>query len=251
MRTRTSSTAEMPSLAARRDRVARRDDDPAVLELFEIEITTEPLGEEAFDCMSKLPPTIRDCMEDLYNLVHDKPRKAIPRLEELIEEYPETPVLYNYLAVCYSSIGKHDHAEQIAEQNYKMNPDYLFARCNWAHILLDRGEVSKVPEVFGNTWNLRRMYPHRERFHITEYAAFQSAAIAYQFETGNEETALRGLEMLEEIAPDHPAIEPLRRRAMLTIVDRGMQRISNERTATKRQSQKRKGAKKQRKKKHR
>jgi hypothetical protein len=41
-------------------------------------------------------------------------------------------MFYNYLSVAYSKVGDIEKAEEITKINIQKNPDYLFARLNYA-----------------------------------------------------------------------------------------------------------------------
>ncbi len=88
-------------------------------------------------------------------------------------EYRETAWANNekrddLLSIAYSSIGEDDKAEVIIKKNYEQNPDYLFAKCNYAEICFHRGQIEKIPEIFNNKFDLKLLYPKRKRFHISE-----------------------------------------------------------------------------------
>ena len=71
---------------------------------------------------------------EIHELVRNDPPAAIQRLEPLLEKFPSTPMLLNWLAAAYSNLGRSDKADELIRLNYERNPDYLFARANYAEI---------------------------------------------------------------------------------------------------------------------
>ena len=50
----------------------------------------------------------------------------------------------------------------------KRFPDYLFGRLAYARDCLERGDLDKVSEIFEGKFDLKLLYPDRERFHVSE-----------------------------------------------------------------------------------
>ncbi len=97
----------------------------------EYEITAEPIHDRRY---KRLPRRVKDAFDRLHAEAQKRPHKAIPELLELLEQYPNMPTLYNYLSVAYSRSGQRKKAEEIIQENYRRNPDYLFARLNYAEL---------------------------------------------------------------------------------------------------------------------
>jgi tetratricopeptide (TPR) repeat protein len=116
----------------------------------EYEISDEPLKDEY---IRKLPrhaqKKARRFIEDLYLLTIKDPRNAIPELEKAMIIYPNNPKLYNFLSNAYEAIGRTGKAREMVIENFTKNPDYLFAKLNYAELLFRDGEYYKIPDVFG------------------------------------------------------------------------------------------------------
>jgi tetratricopeptide (TPR) repeat protein len=95
---------------------------------------------------------VREQHDDLFALVPEDPAEAARRLEPLVERYPHVGELYNLLAAALSGLGRYEEAERVIELNYDRNPKYLFARMNFAHLCISRGEVDRVPEISPRGW---------------------------------------------------------------------------------------------------
>ncbi len=211
----------------RRKREKRKEKRPAAQQSHDLkpvhiityEITAEPINHH-------LPRPIRKTVRRLHDESQSQPHKAIPELIDLIEKYPNVPVLYNYLSVAYSRTGQREKTEEIARENYRRNPDYLFARLNYAELCLAAGDYEQVAEIFEHKFDLKLLYPERKRFHISEAANFMGLVGVYFLETGERELAERYYEILEEIAPDFPVTKMLYSKLYPSFIKRLLNRKS-------------------------
>lgn len=129
----------------------------------------------------------------------------------MIKEYPQLPILYNYLGIAYLGIRDRAKAKEIIVQNYTQNPDYLFARINYAELYLATGDYAKIAEIFDHKFDLQLLYPKRKRFHISEYLGFMGIIGPYFLATGERELAVKVYEMMQNIDPSHSMTKRLRR----------------------------------------
>jgi len=192
-------------------------DAPSVVYVTEYEITSSPIQDRRY---RRLPRRVKDAIERLHDEAQRRPHKAIPELLEWIEKYPNIPMLYNYLSVAYSLAGQREKSEAVSQENYRRNPDYLFARLNYAEICLAKGEYEKIGEIFEHKYDLKLLYPKRKRFHISEVANFMGLIGAYFFETGEREAAEKYYKILQQIAPGYPMTKRLRRKLFPNLLQR-------------------------------
>ena len=148
-----------------------------------------------------LPQTVRQELNDLYDQLAKKPKKVITRLEELKEAYPKVPSIYNYLSVAYSYADKEKHKAFIKE-NYQQNPKNLFARCHYAQLCLQQDEPEKIPVIFENKFDLKSLYPRRNRFQPAEFTSFALVICLYYLAVGERKKAEEAYEGLQQVAPD-------------------------------------------------
>ena len=125
-------------------------------------------------------------------------------MRDLIKQYPHVPQLYNYLSVAYARAGQRQEAEAVVQENYQRNPEYLFARLNYAEVCLARKDYAQVADIFAHTFDLHALYPQRKRFHLSEVANFMGIAGLYFLAIGNRELAEHYDTLLQQIAPDFP-----------------------------------------------
>ncbi len=172
------------------------------------EITDEPILDREY---RRLPAHVKEAIERLHRESEIRPRKAIPELQQLIERYPRVPQFYNYLTVAYSGIGAFDKAEAVTRASIRANPDYLFARLNYAELCLMKKDYAKIPEIFDHKFDLKLLYPERNRFHITEVANFMGLIGLYFLAIHKRELAEKYNAALQEMAPNFPMAQKLRR----------------------------------------
>ena len=198
---------------SKKRRRARRplpvEDESKAVYITEYEITTEPIQDRFY---KRLPGRVKDAFDRLHYECQSQPRKAIPELLEWIEKYPQLPMLYNYLSVAYSMAGQREKAEAMILENYRRNPDYLFARLNYAELCLEKGDYEQVADILEHKIDLKLLYPNRKRFHISEVVNFMGLVGVYFVEIGEGETAKKYYDILEQIAPDYPMTTRLRRK---------------------------------------
>ena len=114
------------------------------------------------------------------------------------------PQISNFLAAAYN-LTDSDKFDACVEDNYKRNPTYLFARIEYARQCMDKNEPGKIPEIFKAGGDLKVLYPHRNRFHISEFIAFNAVMCRYYHTIGERQAAEVMFESLEKLAPEHPA----------------------------------------------
>jgi tetratricopeptide (TPR) repeat protein len=155
------------------------------------------------------PPEVDRQSQELYDLVHDAPKKTIPRLEALLARYPDVPLLYNYLTVACSLAGDKQRVEELTMEAFRRRPDYLFARLNYAAGFLAKNDLEGFAEAMEHKFDLSLLYPERRVFHISEFKAFAHVMGEYYARRGEIDAAEMLLEVLEEMLPDDPVTENL------------------------------------------
>ena len=172
----------------------------SVLDELGFEITDEPIEDKDFQ---NLPVDVQEQMEELYDKAQTMPRGAINELQELLSKYPHIPQIYNYLYAAYVHAGEKTKAMQIMKQNYEENPTYLFAKLNYSDYLIESGQKEKVADIFDNIFELKRLYPNRNVFHITEVTSFFGVIGYYYVMVGKYNEAKKCLRVLNAVSPRH------------------------------------------------
>jgi tetratricopeptide (TPR) repeat protein len=174
----------------------------------EYEITAEPLDSPY---LKRLPAQVKDTLEDLYAKAQRQPKEAIPDLERLVATYPQVPLFSNYLSVAYSQVGDVEKSEACVLEAYRRHPTYLFARVNYANICLQKGDIATIPEIFDHKLDLKRLYPRRKRFHVSEFTGFAGVMCRYYEAIGEREAAVIYYQILQQLAPRHPLTKQAKR----------------------------------------
>jgi tetratricopeptide (TPR) repeat protein len=172
------------------------------------DITDEPLDNRD---IKKLPAPVQARIDDLYELAQHDPTQVIPELERLIATYPHVPTFFNYLSIAYLAAGDQEQATALVREAYRRHPQYLFAKVNYANLCLQQGEIGKVPGIFDHACDLKQLYPHRKRFHVSEFTGFAWVMCRYFCAIGEQNTAILYYQMLKQVAPRHPMTKQAKR----------------------------------------
>lgn len=181
----------------------RRKRAPASL----LEIVYEPLRQAEHDRVSK---ELRDAVPGLYELVQDDPRAAVTELRAWIAREPN-PMLFNWLGMAYGVLGDVEAVRETVRENYRKNPQYLFARLNHAELCLRDGDLAGAREALGESLDIRALLGGRRRVHVSEVAGYFYAVGLYHLKSGDRDSAARLYDLLAEVAPDEPGTHALRR----------------------------------------
>jgi tetratricopeptide (TPR) repeat protein len=159
---------------------------------------------------ARLSKETRDALPGLRDLVLHDPRAAVRELRAWIEREP-LPMLYNWLSGAYSELGDTVGVMDTVRENYRRNPQYLFARVNYAEICLRDGDLAGAREALGESLDIRPLLGGRKRVHVTELTGYFYAVGLYHIKAGDREAAEKVYEMLDEVAPGEAPTEALRR----------------------------------------
>ncbi|MEW5960034.1 MAG: hypothetical protein AB1801_20115, partial [Chloroflexota bacterium] len=118
--------------------------------------------------------------------------------------------------------------EEVIQENYRRNPDYLFARLNYAEMCRARGEYDKIAEIFEYKFDLKLLYPNRKQFHISEVANFMGLIGVYFFETGQQDVSEKYYDILKQIAPEYPMTKMLRWKLHPGLIRRVFHRLAGQ-----------------------
>jgi tetratricopeptide (TPR) repeat protein len=174
----------------------------------EYAITDEPLDNRA---IKRLPAQVQERIDDLYELAQHEPTQAIPELKRLVTTYPHIPTFANHLSIAYLAAGHQEQATALVREAYRRHPQYLFAKVNYANLCLHQGDIEKVPGIFDHAFDLQQLYPHRSRFHISEFTGFAGVMCWYFCAIGERDTAALYYQMLKYVAPRHPMTKHAKR----------------------------------------
>jgi hypothetical protein len=204
---------------------------PEGVYLVELDITYDLVEDRP-----PMPPAVRDQYDDLHALVNKSPAKAVARLEKLVAEWPDVPQLTNLLNVSYGRTNRLERCERLTEDAFVRFPDYFFARVNFAQLLIDRDQVEAVLPAMGGDFHTSRLFPGRSVLHVSEAVALYMLMGNYALAVGNPDQADVCLQLLEDIAPDHPCTAVLEGRLMRHAMEEAVRRLVAEGTPPRRAS---------------
>ncbi|MCX6273374.1 MAG: hypothetical protein NTU44_19570 [Bacteroidetes bacterium] len=174
-------------------------------------LTTDPLQAELYNITGE---EIK-LLQDLFNIVIEDPEAAINRLAPLVKQYPRNPIMHNYLMKACFEVGRDEQATQLILEGYEKFPDYLLARCNYAHYLISEERYEEVPAVFGGVFDLKLLYPDRKTFHVSEFENFYDVIARYYLVKGRIRNAdhlisqLRNMDLDTADTPFHSVLKLL------------------------------------------
>ncbi|HVX83476.1 MAG TPA: hypothetical protein VH253_01540 [Phycisphaerae bacterium] len=219
---------------------------PRVLRLVSYEIVSTPMHDD--DERITGPADLQKFLLEAYGALRKKPAKIIPELEKWLEKYPTAARLMNYLGVAYALAGRKADARAMAERAYRANPDYLFARLNYAEFFLRDRQYDKVKEIMEDKWDISLLYPGRKRFHISEVLGFIGLVGRYMVGIGKLDLAETYADMAMQLDPESDAAEVLEEALATAAMKEGMNRmidtVAARRRVKKRQRKDKKGGKK-------
>ena len=194
-------------------------------EIFGYRITTDPGFQDKRD---HITPSLKWELEKIYPQIQKGNKTVIRKLPSLIERHPQNPQLKNYLSSAYASSGNHKKAIEVNEWILSEHPNYLFGLLNKAYQLIDDDKPELVPEMLGNTMKISNLYPDRDVFHLAEVTGFLKLAITYFTAIGHIDQAEIRLQILEDIAPEHPDTESARKHLFYKRLEAGAKRFEDE-----------------------
>lgn len=200
-------------------------DFPQIVRLCEYDITWEPIG-SLEEHEPELDAAMGNRRQQLFEWTHDSPHRAIPLLESLFQDFPNSRTLMNWLTAAYQRIGAEEKANRMILICHERHPSYLFARVNLAALHLERGEIRQAEAVMGMKWDLKLMYPQRKVFHISEFMAMGQIAVEYYSLTGNSQAAKLVFQAIEAIAPDCEVTDRLRRNLQGATLFQSLRRLA-------------------------
>jgi len=148
----------------------------------------------------------------LYEIAETDPKKALRQIEEFKKIYPNHPEVLNLLSYVYIRKKKIRQSDKLIEENFKKNPDYLFARINFADLCLRRKKPQKIPELFNHAFSLRDFCPEKNEFHISEFRGFTALMGHYHLQIKKLEIAECYHYLAHRTSPNHPSTKFLEKK---------------------------------------
>lgn len=149
---------------------------------------------------------------ELYEHASTNPKRAKKEVEAFLQKHPHHPEVLNLLTDLYLSARKMRKANRLIEENYRHNPDYLFAKINFADLCLRKKEAQKIPEIFNYKLNLPEQYPNKKMFHISEFRGFMILMGFYHLSIEKRSAAEGYHYLAARLDPEHPSTKILEKK---------------------------------------
>jgi len=122
-------------------------------------------------------------------------------------------------------LGDRANAERLLAETLERFPDYLFGQIAYANEYLDRGEVGRVSEMLDGRFELKLLYPDRDRFHVSEVIGFSTLMARYFFALGDRDRAEMYYQVLCRLDPEHPNTSIIDRLLHPGLIGRSVQKL--------------------------
>jgi hypothetical protein len=171
-------------------------------------VTWEPFPLMAEKILTKDDATI---FHYLHRQADQKAKNHRKLIRALRKKYPKEPEILNLAASIYFAHHKPRRANACIKLNYRFNPNYLFAKINYADLCLRRKRAKKVPAIFHHTFNLPDLYPERKVFHVSEFRGFMVVMGFYHLAIKNRDAAMCYHYLAYKVDPSHPSVKILQK----------------------------------------
>ena len=166
---------------------------------------------DSLNTRRKITSDLRDEICDFYYSVQKSPKAQIAKLNEMIEEYSDIQIFYNYLEMAYREEDEIEKANEVARTTAKKFPDFIFGKVSQIELYLDSKELDKIPELLKDKYDFRLLYPEKATFHIQEVIAFNYALGKYFALKAESDKANQYLENIKGIDEDHIFVKQLQK----------------------------------------
>lgn len=135
--------------------------------------------------------------------------QSLQELNQLLKEFPDEPLLLDYLAAVYKAMENEEMYKQVIYNNYRQFPYFLFIRCSYADLCLQEKRHTEAAKAVEYRFNLADLYPKKELFHIMEIIVFESFLTRYFCALKEYNRAMSCIHNLYMINPSIPQIKEL------------------------------------------
>ena len=176
-------------------------------------------------------PEIQEKLTEMSLKVQKKKNSAIKELNDLIKKYPSIPQFKTLLSMLYDKQGNHFMSNEVTRRLVILHPKYLHGKQHLANIAIANVEYEKVPEILGETMDLKALCPDRDVYHYSEVLSFYETTLLYFIGIENLEEARTRLEVIEKIDTEFNLkidLFEFRRNLMLLSLDKNLKQDEEE-----------------------
>ncbi|MGB4959047.1 MAG: hypothetical protein WBO36_06190, partial [Saprospiraceae bacterium] len=172
---------------------------------YHINVTFEPvwLGNSMLDSIS----------EELYykvNGVNKVDYSVINSLKNIIINYPDHPIFYNYLYIAYQKNKKFEAGAEIQDKINNKFPDYIFGVTQKATILIQNNLIDEAKEWIGVEIDINKRFS-KDKYHYSEVKSYYSVFFILALKEKKIAEARDLLRILWELVPDEKELHSFAR----------------------------------------
>lgn len=150
----------------------------------------------------KLEDSEREEIVEYYYNLQKKPASYISTFIQKTENYPDLPVYYDYLLLCYLLEENFDSAKEVAEKMSKRFANSLFGKVGFIELNLIEENLENIKQHLQEKFHYREIFPEKGVFHVVEVLHYWYALGKYLAFSGNTEKANSCLEEIKSIDPE-------------------------------------------------
>ena len=133
--------------------------------------------------------------EAILAFIDNRLDEAESKLRGILEHAPDNRVVLGNLAAIHVARGQGESARELLRRVIAGNPDYLFARCNLATMLIEDGEIDEAETLLDGL-------SKRERLHVQEAFSLYGALAMLHKAKGETDIAESLMSSLEGMVED-------------------------------------------------
>ncbi len=131
----------------------------------------------------------------------------IIKLKNIISQYPDIPIFYNYLYAAYHKNGKNDLATELLNTINDKFPDYIFGVTQRATRLIHEDALEEAKKWLGAQMDITKRFP-KDKYHYSEVKVFYHAFFDLALKETDLIKAREILKLLWELYPNEKDLVP-------------------------------------------
>ena len=155
------------------------------LVIDQIEVSFRPVHDSLSQRLSRENVVV---YSQLLEEVQVSPKTAFKKVLDFKQAHPNVPEVDNLLTYLYLQKRQNPKAERLIEESFQKYPDYFFAKLNFADQCLRKKQFAKIETIFPGL-DLKKLYPNRKSYHVSEFRGFMTLMSHYHLAIGRRPEA--------------------------------------------------------------
>jgi hypothetical protein len=123
-----------------------------------------------------MPPALIPYYQQLAEAMIDG-EPVVHEIKQLIQQYPQSPQLYNLLSLVYDKKGDRLRASKTNEASEALFPHYIYSKVNRAKEYINKELFDELDAYINLHLSLKGHLPHRHIFYSDEFIGYELLAI--------------------------------------------------------------------------